>query len=601
MHSISYLSLTICHRERSERSPGSGTIFYMKRSLATLGLTRPMMRMTKSILAILFIFLIITAQPLYADNPQAYLNRFMKYSQWNQQLPIKPDQEFIAFIQQSTPLSNKLREKWLYQLAKDKDWVSYTQYYQPSKDTNLICFSELAHYSQEDKIEALHTAKKIWLDGHWLSKSCDQLFGLLLKDNLLTTDDIKQRIHLAVEKNNLSLAIYLLKLLKPLPTNNIQVLTAIRQNPKNITKLQPGEWFSEFYLYGLKRMVSTDMDKAILLWQSAQTKHLLTHADSQAFIAQVALYKAIRNQDDATIWFAKVEAPFYSDQLLDWTIRYALKYERWKEVEQLIHQTQDKESPCWLYWLARAQEAQGQADQAKQHYEHFTDQIKTLYTTKKSLEASLLLNDFVSELPKNDKIALIDWLAHDLEWYGKSVYLSNTDDLNNQLDLRFPLAYKNAVVTDAKRFQITEPLIYAMIRQESGFRDDVSSSAGALGLMQIMPATALTISKAERIPYLNKQQLFSAQTNISIGTAYLKNLAKRFDQHPILMVAAYNAGPKQVSYWLKNHPPKDIDIWIETLPWHETRNYIKNVIAFYAVYQYRLQNKADLSAFLKEF
>ena len=119
--------------------------------------------------------------------------------------------------------------------------------------------------------------------------------------------------------------------------------------------------------------------------------------------------------------------------------------------------------------------------------------------------------------------------------------------------------------------------------------------------MQLMPATAKEISKAEHIAYTNKKQLFSSQTNIKIGVAYLKQLSKRFHQHPILMAAAYNAGPKQVTFWLKNHTPKEMDIWIETLPWTETRNYLKNIIAFYAVYQYRLQAKEDPMSFMQWF
>jgi len=119
--------------------------------------------------------------------------------------------------------------------------------------------------------------------------------------------------------------------------------------------------------------------------------------------------------------------------------------------------------------------------------------------------------------------------------------------------------------------------------------------------MQLMPATAKATAKSERINYADKKQLFGAQKNINIGVAYLQQLAKRFDKHPVLMAAAYNAGPRQVVYWLKNHPPKQIDIWIETLPWHETRNYLKNVVAFYAVYQHRMHQKADLSDFMRPF
>jgi soluble lytic murein transglycosylase len=125
------------------------------------------------------------------------------------------------------------------------------------------------------------------------------------------------------------------------------------------------------------------------------------------------------------------------------------------------------------------------------------------------------------------------------------------------------------------------------------------SSAGAHGLMQIMPTTAKSISKYGKIAYLDKKQLFLSQKNIQIGAAYLQQLTKRFHNHPILIAAAYNAGPRQAAYWQKNHSPKEIDVWVETLPWQETRNYLKNIIAFYAVYQYRMQRKSDLTPFLQ--
>lgn len=210
-------------------------------------------------------------------------------------------------------------------------------------------------------------------------------------------------------------------------------------------------------------------------------------------------------------------------------------------------------------------------------YQAFIDQIQTLYMTKQTLQASRLLNDFISELPKDEASALVYWIDKQLQWHGKSVYLSNNETLNNQLSLRFPLAYKDSISLYSKKYAVAPEFIYAIIRQESGFRDDATSSVGARGLMQVMPYTARVVSKADKIPYNDQKQLFVSQKNINIGVAYLKQLAKRFDNHPILIAAAYNAGPKQVVYWLKTHPPKEIDVWIETLPWQETRNYLKTL------------------------
>ncbi len=144
-------------------------------------------------------------------------------------------------------------------------------------------------------------------------------------------------------------------------------------------------------------------------------------------------------------------------------------------------------------------------------YQPITDNIKYLYQTKQDGQASRLLNDFISELPKEDKSALIYWVATDLQWHGKSVYLSNSDELNNQLVLRFPLAYQPTINQYAKNYQIPSEFIYAIIRQESAFRRDVISPVGARGLMQVMPATAKVVAKREKIAYGDKEQLFLFQ------------------------------------------------------------------------------------------
>lgn len=593
---------------------------------------------SKNILCIfLGIFLNVAA---FATSGQAYLDKFMQYTKWSLNLPTVPDKAFIEFINGTTPLSKKLREKWLYQLAYNKNWSDFSRYYQPSTDINLQCYSYLALYQQGHQQEAVQAAKKLWLTGDTQPKACDQLFTLLLKNHDIDKKLIHQRIVLALQKDNLPLTIYLLKQYSPPRLSEIQLLMDIFRNPKRIARIAPTELHSEFYLYGLKRMVAKDLRQALPYWQLARNLHFLNYTQQQTFLAYAALYEAMRDHLDTLEWFRKVNPAFYNDVLLGCQIRFALKYKQWERVEYLINHVQEKDDPCWQYWLARSLEGQGQKEKATviyqrlsktrnyygflaswrlktplsfenertvtnknilKPYQPITNQIHALYVNKQIYEASKLLNDFMSELPKDDKSALLYWLSHDLQWHGKAVYLSSNDQLNNQLFLRFPLVYQETVKTYAKNYKIPKELIYAIIRQESGFRGDVVSAAGAHGLMQIMPATAKSISKNEKIAYVDKKQLFSSQKNIQIGTAYLQQLNKRFHQHPILVAAAYNAGPRQAAFWLKNHPPEEMDIWIETLPWKETRNYLKNIVAFYAVYQYRMQQKSDLTPFMKQF
>lgn len=589
----------------------------------------------KKILLILSLLSVTTLT--YALSGQAYLERFMTYMEWSQNLPQQASPEFLTFIDSNTPLANKLREKWLYQLASQKDWVNFSLHYQNSQDINLQCFAQMANYSQGKIEEALKAAKELWLSSTSQPPACNNLFDLLVKSEQFDDQLITKRVVLALDKSNLPLARYLLKQYKVPKLKDERLLIGIYQNPIRITQLDFNELHGYFYLYGLKRMISSNMDQAIKYWQHVNTKKLLTEKQQQAFLAHLSLYKAMRNHDDTPLWLAKVKPAYYSDLLLDWQIRFALKRQQWDRVEHLVKNSPAKDQPCWQYWLARALEEQGKKEEAKtayqsiaqtrhyygflaanhlnkkpafenelaienmavlKPYQPFIDNIKALYNSKQETQASRLLNDFISELPKEDKSALIYWIATELQWHGKSVYLSNTEELNNQLSLRFPLIYPNLVKQYAKNYQVSPQLIYAIIRQESGFREDVVSPVGARGLMQLMPATATMVAKNEKIPYLDKAQLFSSEKNINLGTAYLKQLGKRFNKHPLLIAAAYNAGPSQVNYWLKNHPPKEIDLWIETLPWHETRNYLKNVIAFYTVYQFRMKEKPDLADFM---
>ena len=516
----------------------------------------------------------------------------------------------------------------------------YLAHYQTSTDASLQCYAIFAQYQTGLKDKAILLAKKEWLTGDSKPPACDKLFLLLFKENQFDNTLVTKRIALALEKRNFSLASYLLKKYKQTDPNNDQTLALIYQNPSRINKLAQSELHGDFYTFGLNHMVSRNMDHATDFWQTIKQKNLLTDRQQQSFLSYLALYKAMRDKPDAPSWFAKVKASFYNQALLEWQIRYALKHRQWERVKTIIPQLADKNVPCWEYWLARAQEQTNQKENARILYEklsklrnyygflasmrlnkpyQFLDEhttyskdilntyepilikIKTLYQNNQTLDASRLVNDFSSELTKQEKFNFATWIFRDLDWVGKSVYLSDTPELNNQLSLRFPLAHEGTIKQQARAYHLNEAFIYAIIRQESGFRDDVVSFAGAHGLMQLMPNTAKLVAHQHKIAYNDKKQLFISQKNINLGAAYLRQVGNRFKDHPLLMAASYNAGPRQVYRWLNTSPLTEADIWVETLPFQETRNYLKNIMAFYVVYQYQMKQKPDLTPFMKPY
>ena len=567
----------------------------------------------------------------------SYLQRFMAYLSWNNHLPTEaPSPAFLAFIDSKAPLSRKLREKWLYALAKAKRWDTFTEHYQPSTDTSLQCLESFALYHEGQHEQAIAGAKLLWLTGSNQPDACDKLFDLLIAEKIIDNDLILERVKLALEKHNVSLAKYLIAQAELSNPHEKRTLEIIQRQPSRIASLTPSKLHSNYYLYGLKRLVSSNPKRAIQLWEEAKHKNLLDADQKQTFLSHLALYRALRNKPDSSEWFEQVEPESYSEGLLDWQIRYSLRQHEWARVKFLIKHSDKQDSPSWQYWLARADEALGNKEEARvlyqalagqrqyygflasdrlkqpmafeqeaastdvhilEPYHAITDQIKALYTGHQKLQASRMANDFISELPKEKKSAFVAWLANNLHWTGKSVYLSGDKALANQLSLRFPLAHRKLVRKYSKQYDVPEALIYAVIRQESAFRHDVISPVGAHGLMQLMPATAKQVARREHITYRNSKALFSSSKNINLGVAYLNHLGTRFDHNPLLMVAAYNAGPHQVNRWIKTHPVEEIDIWIDTLPWAETRNYLKAVMAFYAVYQHRLHQTPNLNDF----
>lgn len=589
---------------------------------------------------IIIVLCLLLPLTLIAGTQEQYLKKFQQYQNFKEDFPTTLTPNFVAFLNEDSPLNNKLRKKFLYHTAKNQNWHLFSMFYRGNEETTLKCYSLHALHALGNEQHALTQTEEIWLSGQSQPSSCDLPFKRLMANSQQKNKLIHQRIILAIQQKNIGLARYLLKSSPEYGENEADLLYQIHRDPQQISKLNFNQLHSDFYLYGMKRLAVKNMEKAIYFWEHAKTKQIITEKQQQEFLAYLTLYKAMRGHDDTSNWFSKIKPAFYTQSLLKWQIRYALKTHHWAQVEELILKLDNPDDLSNQYWLARALEGQKKETRAKEIYQKVSEnrnyygflaslklnkpfafeheksnidhelikpyepvlnQIKDLYQSNKIHSASILVNDFVTELPKEEKSSLAHWLANDIYWHDKALYISNNEVLHDQIALRFPLAYKEFVHDYAKRYQLTPEFVFAIIRQESTFRKNVVSHAGAYGLMQLLPKTARQMAKREKIKMHSQQQLFTPSTNINLGSAYIKYLSMKFKHHPVLVAAAYNAGPKQVRYWIKNHPPKEVDIWIETLPFYETRNYLKNVMAFYAVYQYRLNHELDISSFIKPF
>ena len=206
-------------------------------------------------------------------------------------------------------------------------------------------------------------------------------------------------------------------------------------------------------------------------------------------------------------------------------------------------------------------------------------------------EVTAARSEWIHNMDRNPVAQRIEFghIALNQGWHELAILSSIRAEAWDALDLRFPLPLKRTFSQMAQERSMNTSLLYAISRQESALYPLAQSPVGARGLMQLMPATAKETAAKLGVPYRNEQQLFDPAMNIRLGSAYLKRLLDVYDGNRILAAAAYNAGPGRVKRWRDQSTNKPMDVWVESIPYRETRNYVQNVLSFDLIYQQKLQ------------
>ena len=182
-------------------------------------------------------------------------------------------------------------------------------------------------------------------------------------------------------------------------------------------------------------------------------------------------------------------------------------------------------------------------------------------------------------------------LASRWKWHSRAISTLASAGVFDDLSLRYPLPYHSSFEQYAATASIPAQWAYGVARSESLFMRDVRSSAGAIGLMQLMPATGKQVAKEIRLPYSGLDTLTNAKSNIQLGTTYLGQMAERYGGNRVLATAAYNAGPHRVDRWLPPSGTQDARVWIENIPFDETRNYVRRVMTAETIFHWRMTGK----------
>lgn len=570
----------------------------------------------------------------YADHPLA---PYLDYAALRRQLDHVDAASIAAFVERhaDVPIAATLRTEALRALAKRQDWAGFRQLHTGSNDPALRCADLLSRQGSPPAADWLDAGLALWLNGGSQPAQCDAVFDALRRAGRLTPERHLERVELAAAEHNLGLVRYLARALPTQQAVLAQSYATYLQAPtQGPTAAWPVDARSRrIASLGIARMARSDPGAAEALLASLQDRLGFDAALRGEMLNQIALWSAASYLPDSARRFANVPADAWDARLHEWQVREALARRDDASALAAIARMppEQRTEPRWRYFEARLRERAGDASArsafaslaADPTYFGFlaADRIDAPYALC-PLEADrdAALRRRVQARPGFVRamelyaIGRVSWARREWEalraglpdderrvavaladaagWHERGAFTLNAGEDLRYYTLRFPLPHQRQILREAKKYGLDPAWIAALIRAESAWAPDARSHANARGLMQLLPATARMEAKKRGMRYPGDAGLFDARDNLALGIAHLASMLEKHGGQPFLATAAYNAGPTPVGRWLAQRPPSDIDLWIETIPYRETREYVARILAFAAIYDWRLEGKA---------
>ncbi|MBL0010387.1 MAG: lytic transglycosylase domain-containing protein [Nitrosomonas sp.] len=524
-------------------------------------------------------------------------------------------------------VADRLRGDWLKMLGKNQQWSLFEAEYPllVNKDTELLCYYYQRRLDTNDKT-VLAEARSLWFTPVSMPDSCTPVFQTLIYSKQISPEDIWTRIRSALEEGQTGVATHVNRYLPGNDALNSADLNNAAKNPlryletlKSRIKTRSDR---EIALFALLRLLRNDTDPAYAHW--LKIKDQFTASDRSYFLGRLGHRAAMRHDPRALGWFREAQntaQPYPpSDTVLAWQVRAALRVANWDEVLRTINRMSPAEQQVdsWRYWKARALKAKGEALDAHNILIPLSDE-HSFYGQLAKEELGTMLsiadktyrvsNGEVSAMGKKPGIqralafsrmnlrteAYREWswtvrnfsdaellaaaeVARRHGMYDRAINTANRTVSQHDFSLRFLSPHRETLRKVLRQHELDEAWVYGLIRQESRFIADIKSHAGAAGLMQLMPATAEWVAKQLGIQNFRQNLVVDVNTNLQLGTYYLKHVLSTLDNQPLLASAAYNAGPGRARRWRDNTVPLEGAIYAETIPFNETRDYVKKVL-----------------------
>jgi soluble lytic murein transglycosylase len=558
------------------------------------------------------------------------LEPYVAYWQLNLRFEQRTVTEIRAFLAayRDTAVADRLRSDWVKTLGRSGQWSLFEEELPlvTGEDLDITCLA-LQSRMRLNPAEPLREARALWFVGRDMPESCTPLFDALVAKEMLTSNDLWTRIRLALESGQVGVVRRVAGYLPAGQAPDFKVLEAVSSNPaahleqkKLDFKLRANR---ETVMYAVHRLARTSPQQAARHWTTLAENF---PAEDRAYVwGMIAYLGAMRHDPDALGWYAR--AGDLSDLQLAWKVRAALRAKDWQQVLAATESMTQLEGadPAWRYWRARALKALGRGEESLELFKPLagdfgfygqlaleeiggktivpeaafkpsTEDVRALSQhpgIRRALELYRLglrvegNREWLWTIRRFDDRQLLTAaeIARRNELYDRAINTADRTQEQHDFDLRYLAPYRDVLKPASAQLELDEAWVYGLVRQESRFIADAKSRAGASGLMQLMPATAQWVAKKVGLKDWRWTRVTEVDTNVNLGTWYLRHVLDNLDGQPVLASAAYNAGPGRARAW---RPATSIEgaIYAETIPFNETRDYVKKVMSNATYYAY---------------
>lgn len=543
-----------------------------------------------------------------------------------------------AFLQrnESSYVAEKLRSDWLRQLGKKQLWPEFDAEFpallQPEQD--LACYALQSRRARGDAT-ALDEARPLWLSLIEPPEPCYPVLEALIIDKRVLAEDVWARIRRQFEANRLAAARYSMNYLPPSQTPDGKTALAVSDTPMPWLARLPSNALNsrmnrELAALAISRIARNDPRMAADQLERIEKQ---LHAGERGWAwGQIGWQAAQRHLDEALGWFRKAGDAPLSEEVSQWKVRAALRAQDWGVVRAAIEAMPPAlaAQPAWTYWLGRSYRAGGRLEEANALFARIAGQAnfygnladeelgraimvppKAAAPTREEMAkvseisgirrglALLRLNiriEGVREwnwglrgLSDRELLAAAE-VARRADVYDRAIAAADRTKSEHDYSLRYLSPFSEQVRPAARNQSLDDAWVYGLMRQESRFITNAKSTVGASGLMQLMPATARWVAKKIGLNDFHQGKVNDTETNVLLGTSYMRLVMEDLDNHPVLASAAYNAGPGRARKWRAERPLEGA-IYAETIPFNETRDYVKKVMSNAVYYSALFENR----------